>query len=422
MKKTTLSLAISSALLAPVLAAPSAMAEGSFADAIKNGEANLSLRMRYEDVDVDTNAAADEAQALTLKTRLNFKASSGAVTGFIEVDDVTALDDTDYNSTTNGNGGKAVIADPESTEVNQAWLSYTYNDTTAKYGRQRIAMDNHRFIGTVGWRQNEQTYDALTLVNTSLSDTTVTFGRISNVNRIFSESHAAGDVEHETNFLNVKFTGLSAGALVAYAIQMDAEDSNAAFDSWDTDTYGLRFSGKQDLDSVKLGYTVEWATQSDADDNAASYDAEYLLLEGSLSAAGVTLTLGQETLGADDGDGVFITPFATLHKFQGWTDQFLGGGTGNIAGGIVDQYVSVGTVLGGVKLLAVYHDFTSDDEDFAAGMMAAGDDDLGDEWGFVVAKKFGGNYNASLKYASYDAGDRNSSDVDKIWFTLGANF
>jgi hypothetical protein len=408
MKKTTISLAISTALLAPT-----AYAADNIHDAIKNGVVNLDFLLRYEDVDVDTDAADDEAQALTLRSRINYTtAAFNSFTGFIELDDVTAYDDDDYASGTNGVTDKAVISDPEGTEVNQVWVNYNNWDSNIKWGRQRIALDNHRFIGTVGFRQNEQTYDAFTIVNNSLTKTIVSAGRITNVNRIFGEDHAAGDISQDTHYLNVNYAGLPIGSIVGYAILMDATTDN-----WDTDTYGLRFNGSQAISNLKLGYTVEWATQEDAEDNSARYDADYLLLEGSLTAADCNITLGQETLGADDADGQFITPFATLHKFQGWTDQFLGGGTGNIAGGIVDSYISVSTKVSGIELMAVYHDFESDDKD-ANGLTG---DDLGDEYGLQAAKNFG-NYGLSLKYASYDAGDRNINDVDKLWLTATAKF
>jgi hypothetical protein len=61
-----------------------------------------------------------------------------------------------------------VVADPEGTEVNQVWVGYEKYDTNVKFGRQTFTLDNHRFIGNVIWRQNEQTYDAVSLVNNSI--------------------------------------------------------------------------------------------------------------------------------------------------------------------------------------------------------------------------------------------------------------
>jgi hypothetical protein len=398
MKKTTISLLVSSIALVPM-----AFAETSFTDAIKGGEAHLKLRLRYEDVD-QGNPIDKDAQALTLRTRLNYKtANFKGFTGFVEMDDVSAIVD-DYNSTTNGNGDDAVIADPEGTEVNQAWANYNNWDTDFKYGRQRILLDNQRFVGGVGFRQNEQTYDAFSVTNKSLPDTTIFAANISNVNRIFGEDSAAGNSKSNTNLINAKYSGFSAGTVTGYAYLIDDKDV-ARFS---TDTYGVRFNGK----AGEWIYTLEYATQSDSKKNTANYDADYILADVAYTISDVKLKLSYEQLGSDNG-AAFITPLATLHAFQGWADQFLV----TPSEGLTDLALSASTKIAGLKLLAIYHNFESDTDN------AAGDSDLGSELNFLVAKKWGG-YGLSLKYARYSKGDSsfNKSDTDKLWLTATANF
>jgi hypothetical protein len=396
------------AIASQAYAEEAAPAVASITDMFKNGEAHLSFRLRYEDVDVDTSAAADEAQALTLKTRLNFKtAAFNGFTGFIEVDDLTAWDNDDYNDTVNGNTDKAVIADPEGTEVNQAWVAYNNWDTTFKWGRQRILLDNQRFVGGVGWRQNEQTYDAFSITNNSLENTTIFLANVTNVNRIFGEDSSAGDHDHDTLLANIKYVS-SLGTLSAYYYDIDNDDAAGL----SNETYGLRWVGKA---GDKVGYTLEWATQDEGEGSgsATDYDADYLHVGISANVAPVTLALDYELLESDDGVKAFQTPLATLHAFQGWTDQFLG----TPAQGIEDVYFTAKGKVAGVALSFVYHEYTADEDN------GAGDDDLGDEWGFVAAKKFGA-YSVALKYSDYSAGDDsfNKVDVDKLWITFTANF
>lgn len=388
LNKSVLSVAIAlSAISAP------SMSNETITEALKEGEVTLSFRLRGEQVDVD---GADKVDLTSLKTRLTYKSAAyKGFSGLIEMDDVTHVSDFE--------GG---VADPEGTEVNQSYLAYTYEDTTVKYGRQRILLDNQRFVGGVGFRQNEQTYDGLTIVNKSLSDTTLFFAHIDNVNRIFGEDSAIGDHENDTYLFNAKYAGLEAGTLSGYAYLIDNEDAAV----YSTDTYGIRFAGK----TGSFGYALEYATQSDADNNPNRYDADYVLAEGSFKVGDVTLKGGYELLGADGTDGQFITPLATLHKFQGWNDKFLGGGTGNISGGIEDMYLSASTKLAGVKFSVVYHQLESDDS------KASGMDDLGSEFGFVVAKKFG-PVGLSLKYSDYSADDF-GADTDKLWLTANASF
>jgi len=381
-----LAAAIASVVLTPVQAAE------SIAEAFTNGKTNISFRLRYEDVNDD---AAEDAEALTLKSRITFTTDSyKGFSALLEVDDVTELDNVTYTDGVT-NRGTTPIVDPEDTDVNQAYLAYTSGATTVKVGRQRILLDNQRFVGGVGFRQNEQTYDALSITNTSLPDTTLFYSYISSVNGI-----TGTDVEHETHLVNAKYTGLPIGALSAYYYSVELEDADDSLD-----TFGVRLSGSQPAGDAKILYTAEYATQENVGGTA---EPDYYVVEGGVSVAGITAKLGYEVLGSDEGVG-FNTPLATKHKFQGWADMFLA----TPGAGIEDLYVSVGTTLAGIKLLAVYHDYESDE----------GSLDFGDEWGFVAAKSFGKNYGLSLKYASYDAGkDIAKEDKSKLWLTATAKF
>lgn len=178
-------------------------------------------------------------------------------------------------------------------------------------------------------------------------------------------------------------------------------------------TLGLRFDGTHQLsDNVKAVYEAEYATQSDYKDSPLDYNASYYHIAGGLSAHGFTGKLGYEVLGSDNGSASFQTPLATLHKFNGWVDKFLGTPTG----GLDDFYGSLSykfdgdSSLKGLKLDVVYHDFSAD----VGG-------DYGSEIDLQVSKKIGKHYYAGLKYADYNATGF-SSDTQKIWFTIGANY
>lgn len=77
----------------------------------------------------------------------------------VEAESATALGGKNYDSNVSGGtaNGYAVVPDPEATEINQAYLSYSSIPlaSNVKWGRQRLILDNARFIGNVGWRQNE---------------------------------------------------------------------------------------------------------------------------------------------------------------------------------------------------------------------------------------------------------------------------
>ncbi len=138
------------------------VASQSFTEALTSGTASGDIRYRYEFVDQDNSL--NNARASTIRTRLGYR--TGEYQGFeafLEAENVTAVGNENYNSTINGNTKRSVVADPTETEINQAYLRYKgFENTSLTYGRQRIALDNHRFIGNVGWRQNEQTFDGFT--------------------------------------------------------------------------------------------------------------------------------------------------------------------------------------------------------------------------------------------------------------------
>ena len=432
MKKMQKSLLLAPLAVAVSLATTQAYAESqSISDAVKNGKADLSFRMRYEEVDVDlpsTSTDKDEGHATTLKTRLTFNTDSfkGFAAG-IEFDDVSTLDKNDYNNGINQFPAPAIV-DPEGTEINQVYIANTsLADTTLKYGRQRIVLDNQRFVGGVGWRQNEQTFDSFTVTNKSLTDTTIFYGYIYNIQDIKGEDF---NTRTNTSLLNVKYDGLSVGSITAYAYLLDNDEqllgsNNPAGVS--SDTYGVRFKGSVTSDDIKYLYTAELASQSDAGDNPVKYDATYMLLEGGIAVSGITTKLGYEVLGSDDGAkdvggkilASFQTPLATKHAFQGWTDQFLQ----TPDEGIADLYVSVSGELAGVKLMAIYHQYTADEESAASLNYKGGEDDLGSEYAFVASRQFGA-YGVQLKYSDYSAGDDHfgKNDISKLWLTATASF
>ena len=368
------------------------------------GTAKLDLNLRYATVDQD-NARRD-ADALTLRTRLNYttKSFSGfsAVVEFEDSRTVLGLDE--YNDTLGNNPEYSVIADPETTELDQAYVQYKNQGFTAKVGRQVIALDAHRFVGHVGWRQDRQTFDAITFQYQFNKDLKAQYSYVNQRNRIFAEER---DLDAKDHFLNVSYK-TSLGKLVAYGYLLEVDnDTDNSLDTW-----GASFKGKKKLGNTPFLYDLEIATQS-SETATTDFDALYTRVDVGVVVQGITAKVGLETLGSDDGAYGFATPLATLHKFNGWSDQFLG--TPNV--GLEDLYVKfIGKAFGG-KWLVAYHDFSADD-----GTPTV--DDLGSEVNLQYTRKFAEHYRFGIKYANYSAGDANAGkvDTDRAWLWVGASF
>lgn len=389
-------------IIASGLLAQSANATESITDAIVSGKANVDMRLRYESVEQDN--ALQDATALTLRTRLGYTtAVYNNFSAMIEMEDsriVGGQDEFTVGPTGFNPGEYSVIADPETTELEQAFVKYADEDITAKLGRQVITYDGHRFVGHVGWRQDRQTFDALKLDYSASEKLKLSYSYLWKRNRIFAE---AADVDSKDSLINVSYkTGFGTVTGYGYLLEVDNNTDNAL------DTFGLSFKGAAG-EHKSFKYVVEYASQTN-ESGAAEYDTDYLFIEGAMNISGITAKLGYEVLGSDDGLSGFATPLATLHKFNGFADIFLT----TPAEGLVDAYVSATTKLGGGKLVLVYHDYSADEDTPAV-------DDMGNEINIVYAKKFSDNYSAGIKYASYSAGDI-KVDTDKLWLWAGLGF
>ena len=402
--------------LAACLSLPATMAYSGddFASAVTGGKTSLSSRYRFERVDQE--GFANKAGASTLRTQLGYLTGDfHGFSGFLQFEDVRSIGSERYNSTVNGLVRFPVVADPESTEINQSYLSYQgFPNTTLKFGRQAIIYDNHRFIGNVGWRQNEQTYDAFAVENKSLPSTTINYAHIANVNRIFGENHPTlSDLRLSGDLFNVAYSGFKAGKLVGYSYLLDYDPGQAGgFPiTASNKTLGLRFDGGHTLDGWKLLYNAEYAQQSDYKGGASTVDADYRYGMLGAEVKGVQLKFNYEVLG---GDGVygFATQLATLHAHNGWADRFLN----TPRDGIRDAFITTSGSVWGSDLLAYYRKFSSDNLSYSYGT----------EWGFQAARKMNKFLTLTVKYATYD-GDTNATNVarnaaaalardsDKLW-------
>src|SRR5690606_15693377 len=126
----------------------------------------------------------------------------------------------DYNAGGGANpidAANSPINDPRNHELNQAYVCYRGEENVVRIGRQRLVFDNTAFVGNVGWRQNEQTYDAFSLTNTSLDGFTLNFAYIDGVRRIFGVDAVGPFRQLDTDIILLNgtydgFRGITLGA------------------------------------------------------------------------------------------------------------------------------------------------------------------------------------------------------------------
>lgn len=407
---------------------------GGAADPLSNlpfnlagGTPNIDIRLRYEHVKMDEPLAApiteDTADAFTIRTRLGYTTGKwNEIDGQIEYEGLSILGNDDFNSFNNGEVEFPVVADAKDNEVNQVWVRYAgLPKTQIKHGRQRILLDNQRFVGNVGWRQTEMTYDATLLTSTLVPKTTFTYANLSNIHsfRFFNYDVDPSpevatlvpdnEVDVQGQLINASVAAIDKKLLLTgYAYLLDFDQLPAGPPArlfQDTQTMGLRVTGTLPVKTLALSYALEYADQQDYKDAPSTVDAAYLLVEAALAKGKLKGTLGYEVL---EGDGIysFQTPLATAHAFQGWADQFLI----TPLGGLVRSYASINATVGKVAMTAIYHRFESDE----------GSVDFGDEIDLLVSYPLIESLVLSAKFAAYSADEfpvvaGSAVDTTKTW-------
>ncbi len=444
MKKITMSAVALTAIMGSFSSVSAADGINILSDLQLKGE----IRPRYENVnDHVTNHA--KANAYTARTKLK-------VTGkLLDVDGLTAsvgiisvnnfgshtYNAADGNTYKDGSGNLyATVADPQKAMISNAEINYKTGDTVLHAGRGQVNLDNQRFIGTVGWRQLERSYDSVFVANNSVKNLSVLAAWVYGLQGVKSipTANPGGTGLYGENTYDTNTVLLHAAYTVMPALKVTAYDYMI---SGFADTYGLALTGKIDA-GAKLTYRAEYAKQANATMNIHSVngtdgsgnpgyegkaDASYYNLDLGANISGVLVGANYEFLSGKNitepagGKTAFQTPLATGHKFNGWADEFLT----TPDGGLVDANVRLGYKAKGFgKLLAVYHDFTADKKmNLNVGTGTA--DDLGSEIDAVYVNKIPGvnGLTGLLKYADYSKGNVGpTTDKQIFWAQLDYKF
>ena len=377
----------------------------------------LDMRLRWEDVD----QPATRADAVTLRARAGFEVKNAPshLSLLAEAAGTVALDK-DYSAfpfpTTDSQkrAGFSTVADPQTIQLNRLQLAFQTKTTTLTLGRQRINLDDERFVGASGWRQNEQTFDAVRGVQSfALPGVPLT------VDLTYSDKqHTVFGQTGTRDAYHGRFWFIGAGAklgpvnLKAFSYLLDYDRTAFTIQNNSAQTYGLRATTVLPLSkAVKLSLAGSFARQSSYGTTPFHFAADYAAAEGKLSGFGLTGTVGYELLGSDGGLHAVQTPMATLHKFNGWADIFLAAtpnaGLQDVYGGLAYSFPTVKAVKG-LTAQVIYHQY-----DAAYGSSNYGHE-IDSSLGFRT-----GHVGWLVKYADYTARGF-GTNTRKIW--LEADF
>lgn len=362
--------AMSATSVAMIVFGSAAQAADPLADLpfrLTGGTPNLDVRLRYEYLHFDDPLAApvtqDTAQQTTIRVRLGYTTAAwNGFDGQLEFEGLDTVGDDRYNSLTNGRSEYAVIPDAQVHEINQVWLRYAgLPKTQIKYGRQRINLDNQRFVGGVAWRQDEQTFDAAYLSTTLIPKTTLQYAHLDRVNSFRNfviDGRNTDQVDIDGHLINSSTVVLGKKLNVtAYGYFLDfGSVPGAAVGRLmsNSQTVGLRATGSLPVQALTVGYTAEYAVQQDWR-GSVDRDHRYALAEATVGWKKLKGGVGYEVLGGNASTS-FQTPLATAHAFDGWADQFLITPTE----GLRRMYATFGATVAKTSLTAIFHDFSAD--------------------------------------------------------------
>jgi hypothetical protein len=313
-----------------------------------------------------------------------------------------------------------VIKDPQFAMLSEASLDYSIGKTALHVGRSQINLDNQRFIGTVGWRQNERSYDTVYVTNNDLENLNVLAAYVYG----FQGVGADDTTDTSSVLLNAKYKVMDELSVTLYDYMLAIGKQGV-----DSDTYGVALTGNIDA-GVKLDYRAEYAIQRDPSIEYKTpnltADAQYYNLDLGANLSGFLAGINYEVLSGtngSDGKTAFNPTLGTNHKFNGWADVFYVAGVPSC--GLKDANVRLGYTAAGLgKLIAFYHDFKADTT------TGTNSDDLGSEIDIAYSNKIPGVNGLSglIKYASFFKGDvtngfaASQSDKQVAWLQLDYKF
>lgn len=357
---------------------------------MEGGKPSLNVRGRYEFNDQSNQP--NDVNGFSIRTRLGYLTGEReGWRGMLEMENLSFAESDDRPA-----------LDVPTTELNQAWVSYG----ATKFGRQVYTFDDQRFIGHVGWRQNMQTFDAITTSFPVTDVAKLNLGYIARARRVDATTR---DLDGFVANGSYKFS--NAFTLVAFAYLLDFEDAFLA----SSDTFGIRATGTFPTEAAAFSYAFSYARQTDNGGSARDFELDFLAGELGAKVGAFDFALGADLKEGDGATG-FTTPLATVHAFDGFADVFAAnslGLAGGLARGLHDYYASAGyTLPGKFPVKVYYHKFKTD----------VGDMDLGNEVDIVVTRKINDYLSVLAKYAKYEADATfGYGSFDKTVFTFEVN-
>lgn len=357
-------------------------------------ESKWFLDMRLRNESVVQAGKPERASANTLRTRLGYETAQWNGLGLlIEGENISTLGDENFDNTLNGKSSfYPTIADPWDNGINRLQITYTgIPQTQIITGRQWLNLDNQRFVGAVSWRQNDQTFDAISFRTQSLKDWNIFYAYAHQVNRIFGQNSTQGVwKDTDIHLVNIAYSGLEFGKWIAYNYLLNIPSATNLSSS----SLGIRFEGKWAIqEHLSVLLNLELAKQNEFGNNPNKINCNYFVFEPSIILGSWTAKYLHESI-EGDGTNSMQFPLGTNHAFDGWADKFLTTpANGLIDSSVAFSYVHTWNGLTSTKFQWAYHQFSAQKNGSA----------YGNEWNVVADHSFNKEWLLGIKWADYES-------------------
>jgi hypothetical protein len=301
-------------------------------------------------IGVKTAPGSDRARgrlSYTQRSRVNVKASGSDFAAKVSVQDVRAWGAAGTLCCGPGSSSAGTV------DFHEAFVEIG-EKMKLKVGRQEIAIDGHRLVGTVNWTQRARSFDA------------IRFDTAAGANGKFTAfwSRVPDGFIHDVFALNYVHTmenlKISVPVIIQTDSQVEADKRNYPLDdNFTRFTGGVYAKGSSD----KIKYRAEFYYQGGSVSEDVSIGAFMGGVRVGYAASEVlNPTLWIDYLSGDDGSDAesvksFDTLFATNHKFYGYMDRFLNVPVHTSGRGLIDIALKNDAKVGPGKLHTAAHYF-----------------------------------------------------------------
>lgn len=321
----------------------------------------LSLRGRLAQME-----QLDTGQAASYRLRLSWQQPlSKTLEGKVAFDHIATGWQDNHSDGVRFNG-MPTIPDAPSTQVNEAWINGHWQALELKIGKQRVHFENQRHLGSNGFWQNEQTFDAAHLNYAVGMSSALQLNYLSKAHRItgpkagtllqpsdnnFSDlngvrpANLRGEHDLKTFAAVLKTTILDFNKLGIYYI----DNNNLTAPTLNYRSLGANYQWRYAFGAAKAFIEADLSVQQ----RSQVSHIPYTRFKGAVNTHRWLFAIEQEQLGSKE-NTPYITPMASLHDFQGFADQF----TTTPEQGVTDNSLQGQYTYGQYKVAIFAHHFT----------------------------------------------------------------